>query len=339
MAKIKQFNILHFNKVKKMLSDIFPQEKISLIRTLTGCPADIIQPLLPLALRKTPESYIAINEDNEVKAVITLDAAKGNRRKWYIKRLFLDKNSFTEGKQLIDFSVAKYGALGADTFCVLIDENDETSQSIFSKMCGFRLCSREILWKMNNFEICSTTYSQDNFEKLKITESSKIASFYNDCISPHFRFSLEKDAAEFISQCNHIFICRQSISKIFLKDKSENIFAYAEVQLSGNNDRIIDLIVAKPYEEEYLPILQSIVNCLKNKVSNIYVLNRNYMSCAKTYEDILTANDFEKIQSKILLVKDFYKPIKNNENIVNPALIFKEISGKPAFLNPESLQK
>lgn len=340
MAKIRQFNILHFNKVKKMLSGIVPDGSMSFYGTILGSPSDAIQPFLPLSLRKSPESYIAINDNFEVKAFITLEAAAGNHHKWFIKSLFLDKNSFIEGKQLIDYVVARYGALGADTFCVLIDENDDTSAGLFSKMCGFRLCSREILWKMSDFNTIDTPYSKDNFSNFKNSNREKIAAFYNDSIASHFRFSLEKEPTEFFEVYNFGFL-KKSVFKMFIQTKDKNILAYAELQNSGTNDWIIDLIVSKPNENEYLPILKCLINTLKNrsKNSNIFVLNRNYMSCAKTYEEILNANGFEKTQIKMLLVKDFYKPVKSDENTVNPALIFKEISGKPAFLAPESLQK
>ncbi|MGN0015029.1 MAG: hypothetical protein ACI37T_06385, partial [Candidatus Gastranaerophilaceae bacterium] len=127
----------------------------------------------------------------------------------------------------------------------------------------------------------------------------------------------------------------------YVKDNKNILKAYVELQCAAVHDWIIDLIVAKSFEDEYLPILKALINILKNrsKDSNIFVLNKNYMSCAKTCEDILIAVGCEKIQSKMFFVKDFYKPVKNSENIVNPALIFKEISGKPAFFSNNSLQK
>lgn len=340
MAKIRQFNILHYNKVKKMLSDIFPEESLSLFYTVLGLPFDIVQPFMPLLLKKSPESYITLNDENVAKAFITLEAAYKNRRKWYIKSLFLDKNSYTEGKQLIDFTVARYGALGADTFCVLVDENDDTSAGLFSKMCGFRLCSREVLWKVPDFNTIDTPYKNDCCQKFSNSDRNKVADFYNECILPHFRFSLEKEPNEFFQKINFGFL-NSILFKLYIKDNNNIIMAYVELQCSSVHDWIIDLIVAKSFEDEYLPILKALINILKNrsKDSNIFVLNKNYMSCAKTCEDILIAVGCEKIQSKMLFVKDFYKPVKNSENIVNPALIFKEISEKPAFFSNNSLQK
>lgn len=340
MAKIRQFNIIHYSKVNKLLSAISPGEKLSFGETFLGFFSDVVQNFLPLSLKKSPESFIAINENDEARAFITLEAVSGNRRKWYIKRLFLYKNSFEEGKQLIDYIVAKYGALGADTFCVLIDENDDTSAGLFSKMCGFRLCSREIVWKCNDFNTIDTPYKKDMFDFFRNSDSKSVADFYNDGIAPHFRFSLEKEPHEFNESLFKGFSKVQSF-KMVLRDKSAQILAYAEIQSVSKNGWLIDLIVTKPNEDKYLPILKCIINTIKNRSSSseIYVLNRNYMTCAKTFEEILEAEHFEKTQIKMLLVKDFYKPVRATETIVNPAVIFNEITGKPAFLAPDSLQK
>ena len=337
MAKIRRFNISHFKKVQKMISSISPDEKISYSGTVCGGILDIFQDLMPLALRKSPESYIVINDNNDVKAFITVEVTKGNRHKWFIKQLFLDKNSFDEGKQLIGYIVAKYGALGADTFCVLIDENDETSAELFSKRCGFRLCSREVVWHAPEFDL-NTGYKWSDFCKLSNFEAKKVANLFNDAIAPHFRFSLEQDIDEFKSPIlKNPF--KKYPEKFVLKNSDKSILAYLEYHFVNQKDFLVDLIVTKPFEDEYLPILKAVISYLKNIVpnGNIFVLNRNYMTSAKCFEDIFHGYGFEKTQIKMLLVKDFYKPLKSEEPIVNPAVIFNEIT--PAFMHGDSLQK
>ena len=337
MAKIRRFNISHFKKVQKMVSSISPDEKISYSGTILGGFVDIFQDFMPLALRKSPESYIVVNENNDVKAFITIEVTKGNKHKWFVKQLFLDKNSFDEGKQLIGYVVAKYGALGADTFCVLIDENDETSAELFSKRCGFRLCSREVVWHAPNFDL-NSSYKWSDFCKLSNFEAKKVADFFNDGILPHFRFSLEQDVDEFKSPIfKNPF--KKYAQKFILKNNDKSVLAYLEYHYVNQKDFLVDLIVTKPFESEYLPILKSVISHLKSIVpnGNIFVLNRNYMTSAKTFEDMLYDNGFEKTQIKMLLVKDFYKPLKTEEPIVNPAVIFNEIT--PAFMLGDSLQK
>lgn len=337
MAKIRRFNISHFKKVQKMVSSISPDEKISYSGTILGGLLDIFQDFMPLALRKSPESYIVVNENNDVKAFITIEVTKGNKHKWFVKQLFLDKNSFDEGKQLIGYVVAKYGALGADTFCVLIDENDETSAELFSKRCGFRLCSREVVWHASDIDLKST-YKWADFCKLSNFEAKKVADFYNDAILPHFRFSLEQDIDEFKSPIlKNPF--KKYPQKFVLKNNDKSILAYLEYHFVNQTDFLVDLIVTKPFENEYLPILKTVISHLKELApnGNIFVLNRNYMTSAKSFEDVLYGCGFEKAQIKMLLVKDFYKPLKTEEPIVNPAVIFNEIT--PAFMLGDRLQK
>ena len=337
MAKIRRFNISHFKKVQKMVSSISPDEKISYSGTILGGLLDIFQDFMPLALRKSPESYIVVNENNDVKAFITIEVTKGNKHKWFVKQLFLDKNSFDEGKQLIGYVVAKYGALGADTFCVLIDENDETSAELFSKRCGFRLCSREVVWHASDIDL-NSTYKWADFCKLSNFEAKKVADFYNDAILPHFRFSLEQDIDEFKSPIlKNPF--KKYPQKFVLKNNDKSILAYLEYHFVNQTDFLVDLIVKKPFEKEYLPILKTVISHLKEFVpnGNIFVLNRNYMTSAKSFEDVLYGCEFEKAQIKMLLVKDFYKPLKTEEPIVNPAVIFNEIT--PAFMLGDRLQK
>ena len=331
MAKIRQFNIFQYSKVSKMLYTIAPDEKISLWATLSGLPSDLVQNFLSLRFKKSPESYIAVGPEGEVKAFITLEKTAGNIRKWFIKRLFLTKNSFDEGSQLIDFVITKYGALGADTFVVLTDENDDTSTGIFSKMCGFRLCSRQVICKLNNFDK-SDGYEQQNFIKYKNSYAKAAAELYNESLETHFRFSLEKEPAEFSADTKSI--------KYVLKSDNGQIFTFCRARKMGENDYLTDFSISKGYEDRLGQIISGFYSLIttKFKARNIYLLNRYYTCNAKEIEKV-TVNNSEKIQTKMLLVKDFYKPVRDSENIVNPAVIFKEITGKPAFYSSKSLQK
>jgi hypothetical protein len=337
MAQIKHFNVTHLKKVQKMISTISVNENFKIEHIFIGSFCDLFQNFLPLYLKKSTDSYFVINEANEVKAFITIEKTKGNSKKWYIKRLFLDKNSFDEGKQLIGYVVAKYGALGADTFCVLIDENNSTLAELFSKRCGFRFCSREVLWQIPDDFLLNyqSKYSPSDFITFTNKKAQIVASLFNDAISTHFRFSLEKEIQEFKTYIP------QKIEKYIILNNNKTLLCYFEIQKQANKDYIIDLILTKPFEEEYLPILSTIIKNIKEKnpYANIFIWNKNYLSCGKIYEQILTENNCSKTQSKMLFVKDFYKPLKNDVPIVNPAIIFNEISGKPAFIITERLQK
>jgi len=339
MAKIIKYNIKYLSKVKKLLSNITDKERLNFSEFSHGIinlfPLDI----LPLRLRHVSESYMAVNEKNEVRAFLTITPVKGNFRKWYIKRLFLNKNSFEEGKQLIDYVVTKFGASGADTFCVLTDEADENSAALFSKMCGFRLCSREVLWKPAKKLNLDSPISKNDFILFKNTDSQDTAELFNSSVFPHFRYSLECEKEEFKENLFKGLSDNLSF-KFVLKDEN-GIFAYTELLSYDDKNWIIDIIISKQYEDSYINILKTLILMLESRSRNIniYVKNRNYMTSSKLIEEVLTENCFCKYEIKMLFVKDFYKPVKEKESVVNPAIILNELPGNPAFTKFNSVQK
>ena len=339
MAKIIRYNIKYLSKVKKLLSEISGEEMLRYDELFHGLANMLPVDILPLQIRHFSESFIAVNDKKEVKALLTISPVDGNFRKWFIKRLFLGHNSYEEGKQLIDYVVSKFGAAGADTFCVLIDEHDENSAGLFSKMCGFRLCSREVLWKLAKPMDIASSVSKDDFSLFKNTDAKDVADLFNSSVFPHFRYSLECEKEEF-NESVFKGLSKNLSYKFVLRDEN-GIFAYTELLSSDNKNWIIDLIVSKQYENSYPDILQTLSLMLRKRSRNIniYVKNRNYMSGAKLYEEFLSKNNFTKFEIKMLFVKDFYKPVKENEGIVNPAIILNELPGNPAFTKFNSLQK
>ena len=339
MAKIIKYNIKYYSKVKKLLSYITQEEMLNSNDLYHGITNLLPFDILPLRFRHYSESYLAINEQNEVKAFLTISPVNGNFRKWFIKRLFLSHNSYDDGKQLIDYVVSKFGAAGADTFCVLTDESDENSAVLFSKMCGFRLCSREVLWKLNEPLKLESSVKKNDFSLFKNSDSKEVAELFNNSVFPHFKYSLECEKEEFHES---LFkgLSKNLSYKFVLRDEN-GIFSYTELLSYDNKNWIIDIITSKQYEDSYLNILKALISMLKNRSRNIniYVKNRNYMSSAKLYEEFLTSNNFRKYEIKMLLVKDFYKPVKENEGIVNPAIILNELPGNPAFTKFNSIHK
>ena len=103
--------------------------------------------------------------------------------------LFLDENGYDTGRQLISYVIAKYGAMGANTFTVKVDENHEELLELFSKGCGFRVCASEQLWKMEEVKLTSQSLDKGFFRPFKNSDASVAASIHNELISPYFRFS------------------------------------------------------------------------------------------------------------------------------------------------------
>ena len=90
----------------------------------------MLSALLPLKYRVLPESYILL-ENGEIQGLITVVPTYGNPYKINITRLIFKQNFYEAGKQLIDFVIARFGALGAVSFNVMIDESHEELVDLF----------------------------------------------------------------------------------------------------------------------------------------------------------------------------------------------------------------
>lgn len=331
MAKIKRFDIKYHSKIKKLLDGINGENTPEFDEIMHSLSNMLPLDLLPLRFKHLSESYMAINENNDVKAFLTLSPSKGNYQKWYIRRFFLDENSFDEGKQLIDYVVSKFGAAGANTFLVYADESDENSAVLFTKMCGFRHCSREVLWKLNSAENLDSSVHKNEFVIFKNSYAKQATELYNISVLPHFKYSLECEKEEFY-ESPFKGLCKNLSYKYVLED-SNGIYCYSELSSFDDKNWIIDVILSNQYGDSYFEVLKTLILMLKNRSRNIniFVRNRNYMTSSKLYEEILSSNGFSEYQSKILLVKDFFKPVKTDETITNPAILLNELPGRPAF--------
>ena len=59
--------------------------------------------------------------------------------------------------------------------------------------------------------------------------------------------------------------------------------------------------------------------------------NKKYQTSGAKIEKYLKENGFENVKTQIVLVKDYYKRIQEDERYSKPAIAFSEISRKPAF--------
>lgn len=335
MAKIKKFNIFDVVKVRKMISLLNTAEPPSFLRYFLLFPFDIIQNILPIKLKKLPESFVSI-ENKAVNGMISAQAERGNPYKWNIKELFLDKNSYAAGRQLVDYILAKYGAMGANTFCVVVDDSHEELIDLFSKGCGFRLCSHETVWKMNEITFSEPSLSGDNFRPFKNSDAAQVCELYNDLIYPHFRYSLARDKAEFHDR---IFQGLSPVTcfKYVVDDlKTKRIKAYIEIQTTDNYNYILDIVVSQAYDDRLSDIVNFTVSQIvrRKKEFCLFIFNRKYMVNSKKYEEYLKEHKFSVLQNNMVLVKDFFKSIRQEEKISKPAIAFSEIKGKPAFSLP-----
>ena len=199
MAKIRNLALADIPKLKKMISMISNLSSADVAfgyKSYVPFPVSLINRFMPLRFKFVPDSYVAI-EDNKICGLITIKAQEKNPQSWRISKLFLDENGYDIGRQLVSFVFARYGAMGANTFTVKVDENHEQLLELFSKGCGFRVCASEQLWKMEEVKLSSSSLDKGFFRPFKNSDASVAASIYNELIFQHFRYSLAKRPQEF----------------------------------------------------------------------------------------------------------------------------------------------
>ena len=293
---------------------------------------NLINKILPLSCKFASDSYVAI-DDNKLCGLVTLKPQEKNSQSWRISKLFLIENSYDIGRQLVSFAIAKYGAMGANTFTVKVDDQNEELIELFSKGCGFRACSSEQLWKMEEIKVSGPSLDRGFFRPFKNSDASAVAGLYNELIYPHFRYSLAKNSEEFE---NILFKGLHSTSyfKYVLEDSSKHsIKGYFCIETDDNFNFILDIDLVTAFDE-YLP---DVINFslsqlfMRRKRFNFYIRNKKYQVNGSKIEKYLKDNNFEKIKTQVVLVKDYYKRIQENEKYTKPAIAFSEINRKPAF--------
>lgn len=335
MAKIRGLALPDIPKLKKMISMISNMNSADAgfgYKSYVPFPLNLINRLLPLSCKFAPDSYIAI-EDDKICGLVTLKAQEKNPQSWRITKLFLDENGYDVGRQLVSFVIARYGAMGANTFSVKVDENHEELLELFSKGCGFRVCASEQLWKMTEFKVGSSSLDKGFFRPFKDADSKAAASIHNDLIFPHFRYSLAKKSEEYE---NIIFsgLHKTSYFKYVIEDGSEHaIKGYFCIQTDDNENFTLDVDLVSAFDGYLEDVINFSISqiMMRRKKFNLYFLNKKYQTNGAKTEKFLSENGFKNVKNQIILVKDYYKRIAEDERYSKPAIAFSEITRKPAF--------
>lgn len=326
MAKIKKLSYLDILHVKKLISVVCSDIVMSYRRLFfLSVPITYVQNYIyDVRLRRFPETYVVFDNSNNLKGVITVKTQHGNPYKWQIKRLFLDKNSHEEGKQLIEYIIAKFGARGVDTFYVSVDDNNNELIDLFIKGCGFRFCSTEALWSVSNVNFLIEDIDESSFVHFKNSDSEKIEELFNDNLITHYKYSLSKEKEEFHDK---LFqgINSELDFKYFLQDKETGIIkSFLEIKTVDNTNYFVDAIVPPQYFDLYPLILSFAVKKIikRNKNFKLYIKNRKYLQSGEKLEEFFKENRFELLQNNAILVRDFFKTVKEESRSFNNAVVF-----------------
>lgn len=328
MVRIRKANFFDRFRFKKVIS-FLGTDAISHYTKVFMCPPfNLIHDLLPLKLKFMPESYV-IEDNQEILGMITVSPTSGNPIKLGITRLYLESDYFNVGKQLIDFVISKYGAKGASSFVSSIDDSHDELLHLFVDGCGFRQCSSEQLWKMEDIRFTkeSTTF----IRPFKNSDAQAVAMLFNDSIITHFKYSISRTKNEYndplLSGLNDYKF------RYVIEDNNLNTLqAYFSLTTSDNVNYILDVTSSQWYECSWEDILNFTINQITKRKKEFYlfVKVKKYTTTSESFEKFLVEKGFKCVQNQLVLVKDFYKIIKEPQT-AHKIVLFNEISEKPVF--------
>ena len=277
-----------------------------LAKNLISESLEIINAMLPLSLKFRSESFILI-ENKEILGLITAVCTSGNPYKINITRLIFKENRYEIGKQLVDFLIQKLGSKGANTFTVLIDECHNELFDLFINGCGFRQCSSETLWKIERPKPEKNNLS---FRYAQNSDSQNIAQLFNSELINIYQPSLLRNPKEFCTPFFEGFTKFYKTRYVF--EEANKILGYFSITTEDNLNYILDITTNSAYELEYEKIINYLLCDIARKKHAFYpiIKQKKYTKNSQRLENYLKSKNYEPIQTRHILVKDFYRPIK-----------------------------
>ena len=313
MTIIRRLNCFDAPKIKKMIEYLGSDDKYS--RAIISEGFATIHAILPLKYRFLPESYILL-ENNEILGLVTIIPTSGNPYKINITRLIFKQNMYDVGKQLVEYIIAKYGSKGAVSFTVTVDISHDELLDLFLKGCGFRQCSYENLWKLDNFEPQTDVKAQ--FRYCQNSDAKQIARLYNSELKPIYRPSMDRIKEEYKDP---LFAGMTNFYKnryVLEEPSKHKIIAYISITTSDNFNFVIDLSLNDAFNISYDEVINFALSQIKLRKSKFcaFIKHRQYTKNADYFEEYLHERNLNCIQTQCVLVKDFYKQIKEHENVL-----------------------
>ncbi len=315
MTVIRRLNCFDAPKIKRMISYLGNNDVEKFTKAITHEAFVLLHALLPLKYKFLPESYILL-EKKEILGLITIVPTNGNPYKINITRLIFRQNMYDVGKHLVDFVIARFGAKGAISFNVTVDQSHEELLNLFMQGCGFRQCSYENLWKLDNFK--PATNKKTNFRYCQSSDAKEIANLYNHELKNLYKPSMERIKEEYKEP---VFAGMTNFYKnryVLEEQSNRKIIAYMSITTSDNLNFIIDMSLNDSYDIQYDEIINFALEEISRRKTVFYafVKHRQYTVNADIMEKYLHERNLHCIQTQCVLVKDFYKQIKTPENVL-----------------------
>jgi hypothetical protein len=212
----------------------------------------------------------------------------------------------------------------------MIDEDFAEAIALFKEACMFRSCSQVQIWKKENLTKNSDEEVFECFRAFKNSDAKAVLENYMQNIFPQFRHSLQKDIRDFKSP--YLIDFNKNRQKFVIENpKNKAVEGYFTVVSNGRDDFWMDCSISLPYQEYFYDVLRYYENIAFKTSENpsLFIYLRKYYECSQRFQEILENNAFKCIKSHQVLVKDYWKPIKA-ENDKEKSPIFIHCSANPA---------
>ena len=269
--------------------------------------------LVPLKYKFLPESYILLDKE-EILGLITVVPTRGNPYKINITKLIFRQNFYDAGKQLVEFVIARYGAKGAVSFCANVDQHHTELLNLFLNGCGFRQCSYENTWELSNFTPAEPQKAP--FRYCQNSDAAEVANLYNSELNSLYKPSMERIKQEY-KEPFFAGLVNFYKNRYVLEDAlTHKLIAYLSITTADHKNFIIDISTNDGYRISYDEIINFALGEISRRKTNFnaYLKHRQYTRTADNLEKYLHERNLNCIQTKCVLVKDFYRPVKVQEN-------------------------
>lgn len=309
MSNIRRLNIFDKSRLKKIAGITGFNEDYFKYNLLKEC-ASPLQGILPLQFKFMPESYV-LSENGIIKGLICVSTTQGNPEQINIKRLLFENNDYLTGKKLIKFIIRHYGEKGAKNFKVVVDNKQKDLEQLFINGCGFRCCSYENLWDISHDFNYFKPIEPIDFIPANDDYSRQIAELINSEIITHYQPALQRNENEFKTPLLKFFDNKYENNYILFNNKTA--IAFLTIQTNDNYNFIISLTKNNGYKLNYDTIISFALKSIaakRNSKFKAYLKQNKYLKFAQDYETYLHSREYSCIQTQHVLVKEFYKPIK-----------------------------
>lgn len=306
MIKIRRLTCFDYPKLKKLISYLCTDENDKLAKSLMEEPIGFINAMLPLRLKFKSESFI-LTDRHEILGLITTVRTPGNPYKINITRLIFKDNMYEIGKGLVQFVIQKFGEKGATSFTVTIDECHDELFNLFINGCGFRQCASETLWKIEKPIPQKTSI---HWRYAQNSDAKEISQMYNNEVINMYKPSLLRQKQEFQARFFEGFNDYYKIR--YLIEENNKILGYFSITTSDNLNYIFDITTNSGYDFDYSEIINVMLCEIAQKKRAFYpiVKQKKYIKNSEKLENYLKSQNYIPIQTQQILVKDYYKPVR-----------------------------